>query len=128
MGRISFDAIGMGEILKRLDVTEQQLKSATGKALEAGAQPILEQAKANVHIVSGDLHKALKVGRRKSTRDSSSIEIGTFAGEAPHAHLVEFGHGGPHPAPPHPFLEPAYLTKIGEAEEIIAQTMREALP
>lgn len=26
---------------------------------------------------------------------------------APHAHLVEFGHGGPHPAPAHPFLRPA---------------------
>ena len=27
--------------------------------------------------------------------------------DAPHAHLVELGHGGPHPAPPHPFLVPA---------------------
>lgn len=24
------------------------------------------------------------------------------------AHLVEFGHGGPHAAPPHPFARPAY--------------------
>jgi len=28
--------------------------------------------------------------------------------KAPHAHLVEFGHGGKHPAPPHPFLRPAF--------------------
>ena len=25
---------------------------------------------------------------------------------APHAHLVEYGHGGPHPAPAHPFFRP----------------------
>ena len=35
-----------------------------------------------------------------------------FAGirprKAPHAHLVEYGHGGPHPAPPHPFVQPAW--------------------
>lgn len=35
-----------------------------------------------------------------------------FAGvrprRAPHAHLVEYGHGGPHPAPPHPFMRPAW--------------------
>jgi len=34
-----------------------------------------------------------------------------FAGirprRAPHAHLVEFGHAGLHPAPPHPFFRPA---------------------
>ena len=27
---------------------------------------------------------------------------------APHAHLVEKGHGGPHPAPPHPFFRPTW--------------------
>jgi len=35
----------------------------------------------------------------------------TFAAHrdsAKYAHLVEFGHGGKHPAPPHPFLRPAF--------------------
>lgn len=29
-------------------------------------------------------------------------------GKGAHAHLVEFGHGGPAPAPPHPFMRPAF--------------------
>jgi len=33
---------------------------------------------------------------------------GVRARKAPHAHLVEYGHGGPHPAPPHPFIRPAW--------------------
>lgn len=34
--------------------------------------------------------------------------------KAPHAHLVEFGHGGPHPAPAHPFLRPAKESVIAK--------------
>lgn len=37
-----------------------------------------------------------------------SVIVGVDRKKAPHASLVEFGHGGPHPAPPHPFLRPAY--------------------
>ena len=28
--------------------------------------------------------------------------------KAPHGRLVEYGHGGPHPAPPHPFFRPTW--------------------
>ncbi len=42
---------------------------------------------------------------------TTSVTV-AFAGirprKAPHAHLVEFGHGGPKPAPPHPFVRPAW--------------------
>lgn len=34
---------------------------------------------------------------------------------APHAGLVEFGHGGPRPAPPHPFFRPVIDSYKGEA-------------
>jgi len=37
-------------------------------------------------------------------------------GSANHAHLVEFGHGGPKPAPPHPFMRPAFEANKGKAE------------
>ena len=50
-----------------------------------------------------------------------------FAGirprKAPHAHLVEFGHGGPHPAPPHPFVRPAW----DEMKERVKQDIKEGL-
>ena len=37
---------------------------------------------------------------------------------APHAHLVEYGHGGPQPAPPHPFLRKAFEANITEARRV----------
>jgi len=50
-----------------------------------------------------------------------------FAGirprKAPHAHLVEFGHGGPHPAPPHPFVRPAWDGVKDEVRNNIANAL-----
>ncbi len=47
-----------------------------------------------------------------------------FAGirprKAPHAHLVEYGHAGPHPAPPHPFFRPAWDECKDEVQRNIA--------
>jgi HK97 gp10 family phage protein len=40
------------------------------------------------------------------------------------AHLVEFGHGGPHPAPPHPFMRPALDEKKSEALAAVESTAR----
>jgi len=44
--------------------------------------------------------------------ETTTRQTVAFAGirprKAPHAHLVEFGHGGPHPAPPHPFVRPSW--------------------
>lgn len=39
------------------------------------------------------------------------------------AHLVEFGHGGPHPAPPHPFMRPAW----DGSKKAVEKTMTEAI-
>lgn len=36
-----------------------------------------------------------------------NVIIGVDRKQAPHAHLVEFGHGGKSPAPARPFLRPA---------------------
>lgn len=41
----------------------------------------------------------------------------------PHAHLVEHGHGGPQPAPPHPFFSPVVRAWSGSK---ITTAMRQA--
>ena len=40
---------------------------------------------------------------------------------------VEYGHGGPAPAPAHPFIRPAYDTRADEAYEIIRDGLRDAV-
>ena len=58
--------------------------------------------------------------RKNIRRKKSKYKDGGWIvkANAPHAHLIEFGHGGINPAPAHPFLRPArdknisYMRKI----------------
>jgi HK97 gp10 family phage protein len=43
---------------------------------------------------------------------------------APHAGLVEYGHAGPHPAPPHPFFRPAVAECMDIAEKNIEKDVQ----
>ena len=102
--------------------------------LEAAAQPIHQQMLANASsdpkIMSGDLHDSIAVGKVKKRRcGGKHISIGVHRKErgAYYATPVEYGHGGPAPAPAHPFIRPAYDTRADEAYEIIRQGLRDAI-
>ena len=117
---------------------------ATNRALRAGARPIFEdmrrQAQIDPRMRTERLYRSLKIGRVGKTsrkgdyKTMKRISIGAYerdqtemGGYAPHAHLVEYGHGGPRPAPPHPFVRPAYDRNVDEAWRIIRQTLEEEL-
>lgn len=117
------DVVGMDELMRKVERLSAVPDQVQGKALKAGAEPIVRAAKEKVNVRTGKLQNAIRSGRRKKIRDGSRIEIGTFKGEAPHAHLVEFGHGGPHPAPPHPFLRPGYEAGKQEAYQIMKEEL-----
>lgn len=104
------------------------------KILEAAAQPIYEQMKANASsnpkIITGALNRSIETGKVKKRRYSGrSITIGVHrkAEGAYYATPVEYGHGGPAPAPAHPFIRPAYDTRQDEAYEIIRDGLRDAI-
>lgn len=104
------------------------------KILEAAAQPIYEQMKANASsnpkIITGVLNRSIETGKVKKRRYSGrSITIGVHrkAEGAYYATPVEYGHGGPAPAPAHPFIRPAYDTRQDEAYEIIRNGLRDAI-
>lgn len=54
-----------------------------------------------------------------------------FAGirprKASHGHLVEFGHGGPNPAPPHPFVRPAWDELKEDVKRNIAADLKKII-
>jgi len=126
MGHINFnvDAASMNDVVRQLDAVGNLGQHAT-KALTAGAEIVLRAAKESAPVRTGELKGALKIGRRKKTRDRYAVEVGTFYPEAAHAHLVERGHGGPKPAPAHPFLEPAVeSTEDAVVDAIMEELMR----
>ena len=104
------------------------------RILEAAAQPIHQQMKANASkdpkIITGVLNRSIRIGPVKKRRQSGkSITIGVHRKEegAYYATPVEYGHGGPAPAPAHPFIRPAYDTRADEAYEIIRDGLRDAV-
>ena len=104
------------------------------RILEAAAQPIHQQMKTNASkdpkIITGVLSRSIRIGPVKNRRKSGkSITIGVHRKEegAYYATPVEYGHGGPAPAPAHPFIRPAYDTRADEAYGIIRDGLRDAI-
>lgn len=104
------------------------------RALQAGAAPIEEQmihnASTDPKIISGDLVGSIRTDHVKKTRAGGKrITIGIHHKErgAYYANPVEFGHGGPAPAPAHPFVRPAFDVKADEAYEEIKRVLRDEI-
>ena len=104
------------------------------RALEAGAVPIEQQmlhnASTDPKIITGDLHDSIHTGKvKKRSSGGKAITIGVHHKEkgAFYANPVEFGHGGPAPAPAHPFVRPAFDTRADEAYAIMKDILRDEL-
>jgi len=97
------------------------------RALEAGAEVIksrmVNNASADPHPRSGRLRNAIK-SRMNGTK---SVTVGIWSEDVPYAYPVEFGHGGPHPAPAHPFLRPAFDEGKDEAFVYIKESLSNSL-
>ena len=111
---------GLNECLKRLQFDDKEI----GKALQSGGDTILQQAKSNVHVLTGDLKNSLDMN---VTRDENgwTVNIGS---DLFYAAWEEFGTGPQTKLPPevsseygmefyvsgkghqssHPYLFPAY--------------------
>ena len=103
--------------LERLMGTER----AKGK-IKGALRPLTDDAKARIHSLSGHLRDSIETRVETYADRPTQIEVGISYKrhkEARHAHLVEGGHGGPRPAPPHPFWEPAVLAHGEEAVEAL---------
>jgi len=103
------------------------------RALEAGAVPIEDQMKRNASsdpkIITGELYGSIRTGNVKGGQRGKRITIGVHHRDnaARFANPLEFGHGGPAPAPAHPFARPAFDTRSDEAYEEIKRVLRDEL-
>lgn len=60
-------------------------------------------------------------------RDGITVIAGVDRKKAPHAGLVEFGHGGPKPAPAYPYMRPAASAARPGIVIVIENAVRAAL-
>jgi HK97 gp10 family phage protein len=116
------------DIQKMADEFADKGGAGLERIVKKGAQVVLEQAKLNAPTgPTGNLKKDLKIKmKRKGAR--SKARIGVHRGDqAYYATFVEYGHGGPHRADPHPFLAPAFDAKQNEAFGVIRDELQTKL-
>ena len=127
---------GFGDLKNDLTnmAAEMEFGSGVNRALQAGAKPIEEQmlrnASSNPKIITDALHSSIHTGSvNKRRMGGKGVTIGVHRKEkgAFYATPVEYGHGGPAPAPAHPFVRPAFDTRVEEAYDAIKQVLRDEL-
>ena len=130
-----FDAFmgDIGRMAQAMDANDTGAATAR-TILGNAAQPIHAQMKRNAssdpRIITGNLNKSILIGGVKKRRyGGQTITIGVHHSEtdAFYANPVEFGHGGPAPAPAHPFVRPAFDVRQDEAYSIIRNGLRDAI-
>jgi len=121
-----------GIYLKGLDTLERKCNQIMKEVSKEKTKLLLKEARVVRDRIkskapkgpTGNLKKAVYAKAYAETTSSPAV---AFAGirpkKAPHAHLVEYGHGGPHPAPPHPFFRPALDEVMPKIKEDIAKEL-----
>ena len=96
-------------------------------ALAEGAEVIAKEMRQLAPVKSGKLKNAIKVGKARNGRNGRQVTVGVhrrdFSGDEYYPAYVEYGHGGPRPAPPHPFVRPAFDLKKDEAWNTVKQAV-----
>ena len=96
-------------------------------ALAEGAEVIAMEMRQLAPVKSGKLKNAIKVGKARNGRNGRQVTVGVhrrdFSGDEYYPAYVEYGHGGPRPAPPHPYIRPAFDLKKDEAWKTVKQAV-----
>ena len=132
---MALDLQGFSELQSDLTAMAMSLENGSGvdRALQAGAAPIEQQILANASsdpkIITGALHGSIHTDRVRQRGGGKQISIGVKHSEAGayYANPVEFGHGGPAPAPPHPFVRPAFDVRAEEAYGEIRRVLEDEI-
>lgn len=100
--------------------------------LEDAAQPILNQMRAIAPVKSGALRAAINTGNASKKGGYGTTNIRITIGvhrkdwheEDYYPAYVEYGHGGPRHADPHPFIRPAVDATGDEALDRLANNLK----
>lgn len=104
--------------IKDIAGTQGQAGEEIKDVLRDAAEPIAESARKNINSITGNLAKSVFASRGDKRKPTAIVGVNFSI--APYANAVEFGHVGPRPAPPHPFMRPAVATNRASTRAIIA--------
>lgn len=122
--------------IKGLDELERKCNQVIKEVSKEKTQLLLKQARLVRDRIkskaprgpTGNLKKAAYAKAYPETTTSPAVAYaGIRPKRAPHAHLVEYGHGGPHPAPAHPFFRPAVDEMMPKVQRNIEQGLKKTV-
>jgi len=123
---VEIELDGIGDLVEQLQRMSDKSSRAISEALNAAAQPVLNDAKRTVAFVdrTGTLRKGLMISGVKNKKTQKYVLVGTLGKDAFYGRMVEYGTSR---AAPHPFLQPAFEQNKKEIADIISNKLREAL-
>lgn len=134
MAKSLFQIEGFAEFQRKIEALPDKMKRAELlKLLRRSTKPTIAAAKRHVPKKSGRLQRSIGNITGKS-KTYPNVLVGPRARGKHggfHGALVEFGHGGPSPAPAHPYMRPAIDETKGqvskEAAEQIAKYLQKTI-
>ena len=132
---LEFDASEIDRITDEFAAKAGQLESLVGSEqmktkVKHVLRPLTDDAKARIHSLTGHLRDGIETRVETHIDEPTYIEVGISYKrhrKSRHAHLVEGGHGGPRPAKPHPFWEPAVEAHYDEATQALEETVMDII-
>jgi len=118
---------GVDEILNKLQQMGANISRLENKALRNAAEPVLEDAKANVPVRTGKLKKGLKITNVKKKEGIKYILVGVDRGDNSEIFYSKFIEFGTSKMSARPFLQPAYEKNKDNIQKTIANTLKEGL-
>lgn len=131
---MSAKLLGAANLIDFLGATlpDKVVTKASAKAARAAGKIVKAQMIADAPVQTGTTKLAIDVRVKQYKRRRTAVAVvgarvdvtsgsgKTFRRPAKYAHLVEKGHGGPKPAPAHPFAEPAFQKTAQRATDAAA--------
>lgn len=116
---------------KLLELPDKMVNNILRASLRQAANVVRDEAKERAPVLTGALRDSVRTVARRGSRDR--VQFNIVAGStltatqqerhgitAPfYALFVEYGHGGPRAAPPHPFMRPALEATAGLALDFV---------
>lgn len=120
---------GIDQLERNLNKVLKEVSAEKREILLTEAKKIRDALRERAPLgPTGNLKKAMYATALPERVGAPAV---AFAGvrprRAPHAHLVEFGHGGPHPAPPHPFIRNTIDEMLPQAKQNIAEALKKTI-
>jgi len=123
---------GIEEFERQTNKLLKEVTEGETKILFAAAQKVKERIKQEINAQfkrhTGNLEDSPYAVAYPAKVGSGAVAfVGVRPRKAPHAHLLEFGHGGPHPAPPHPFVQKAWDDVREEVSRDIESVLKKTI-